>query len=269
MIILLVDDEPLSLDNLEEAVSSVEPEAELFSCLRPEEALEVARKHPVDIAFLDISLRNQSGIDTAVELRRITPNINIIFATGYGEYMAEAFYLHASGYMMKPITADKVRHELNDLRRPVEAPPDAPRRIRIQTFGNFECFIDEVPVSFQYNKTREMLAYLVDRCGAFVTNGELMGILWEDSTDTFSHGSYLRNLKTDLSSTLSAQGCEDIVVRKRGMIAILPERVDCDYFRWKNGDPEARLAYHGEYMSQYSWGELTHGLLSAGLSGKE
>jgi hypothetical protein len=37
--------------------------------------------------------------------------------------------------------------------------------------------------------------------------------------------------------------------------------VDCDYYDWKKGKPWAINAYRGEYMSQYSWAELTHGTL--------
>ena len=202
MKILLVDDEKISLENLADAVSSAKPDAELHAFLHADEALSFAARVKFDIAILDISMRDMDGIETAEKLREISPDINIIFATGYSEYMPEAFSMHASGYMMKPITTAKVLRELSDLRHPVRDHVSGPKRVRIQTFGNFEVFIDEQPVRFQYNKTREMLAYLTDRSGAFVTNGELMGILWEDSPDTTSHSSYLRNLKTDLMDKL-------------------------------------------------------------------
>ncbi|MBP3876337.1 MAG: response regulator [Lachnospiraceae bacterium] len=262
MKILLVDDEKISLENLADAVSSAKPDAELHAFLHADEALAFAARVKFDIAILDISMRDMDGIETAEKLRMISPNINIIFATGYSEYMPDAFSMHASGYMMKPITAAKVLRELSDLRHPVRDHVSGPKRVRIQTFGNFEVFIDEQPVRFQYNKTREMLAYLTDRSGAFVTNGELMGILWEDSPDTSSHSSYLRNLKTDLTTTFASLGCGDVIVRQRSMIAILPDKVDCDYYDWKNGDPRAKSAYFGEYMSQYGWAEFTHGRIS-------
>ena len=41
----------------------------------------------------------------------------------------------------------------------------------------------------------------------------------------------------------------------------MPERVDCDLYRFLEGDGEAVSAYYGEYMSQYSWAEMTVGRL--------
>ncbi len=41
------------------------------------------------------------------------------------------------------------------------------------------------------------------------------------------------------------------------MIRIVPELIECDYYRWIEGDPVAINAFAGEYMSQYSWAEAT------------
>ena len=42
-----------------------------------------------------------------------------------------------------------------------------------------------------------------------------------------------------------------------GRIAIRMEGIDCDYYRMLAGDMDAVNAFHGEYMSQYSWAEIT------------
>ena len=78
----------------------------------------------------------------------------------------EALDMHASGYILKPITAQKIRKELENLRFPVK--PERRNRVYFQTFGNFEVFIDEQPVKFKYDLTKEMLAYLVDRKGGIM-----------------------------------------------------------------------------------------------------
>ena len=68
-----------------------------------------------------------------------------------------------------------------------------------------------------------------------------------------------------LSATCNAlkdAGAEDVIVRGRDEIAIVPESVDCDYYRFLDGDPDAVNLYRGEYMSQYSWVEMTAGSLS-------
>lgn len=259
MRIIAVDDEEFALEDLMSAIRCAVPEAELTGFQRAEEALEYVGKSNCDVAFLDIGLAGINGIDLAKRLKIRMPRINIIFSTAYHEYTGEAFKLHASGYIMKPVTVEKVRQELEDLRYPVL--PQSSKRIRIQTFGNFEVFLDHVPIQFRYNKTKELLAYLVDRNGALCTNGEIMGILWEDDADAPKRISYLKNIRSDLVNTFKDAGCETVICRQRGRIGIVPTEVSCDYYDWLEGQAYAINAYGGEYMSQYSWSEAAHGNL--------
>ncbi|MEG2930123.1 MAG: hypothetical protein RR846_11370, partial [Oscillospiraceae bacterium] len=107
--------------------------------------------------------------------------------------------------------------------------------------------------------TKELLAFLIDRKGAFCSNGEIIVALWEDDDDGVKRSSYLRDLKADLLATFTALGVEDCIRKQRGVMAISAERLACDYYNWMQGDIEAINAYRGEYMSQYSWGEFTLG----------
>ena len=97
----------------------------------------------------------------------------------------------------------------------------------------------------------------MDRKGAFCSNGEILGALWEDKEITISLENYLRNLVSDLRSVLKEYHLEDVMMKKKGMIRIVPELMDCDYYRWIEGDSAAINAFNGEYMSQYSWAEST------------
>ena len=69
-----------------------------------------------------------------------------------------------------------------------------------QTFGNFELFVDGEPVAFKYNRTKEVVALLVNNRGAQTTNGEIIAALWEDDGDPEKKASYLRNLRQDLQT---------------------------------------------------------------------
>ena len=37
---------------------------------------------------------------------------------------------------------------------------------------------------------------------------------------------------------------------------VLPERLDCDYYRFLQGDPAAVNAFQNDYMAAYSWAEI-------------
>ena len=84
-----------------------------------EETLTFARLNHVAVAFLDIELYGEDGMRLAEALIELQPRINIIFLTSHTEYMANAFELHCSGYVMKPLTPEKISHELRHLRFPV------------------------------------------------------------------------------------------------------------------------------------------------------
>ena len=103
---------------------------------------------------------------------------------------------------------------------------------------------------------------MIDRRGAGSTMGELISILWEGRLDTPSIRSQLRSLITDLRTTLQGLGQGAIIIKKRDLIAVDPERVDCDYYRFLAGDRREANAFRGEYMSNYSWAETTLGALT-------
>ena len=117
--VILVDDEKIILNGSLSTLREALPDAQIEGFLTAAEALRFTRENPVDVAFLDIELRSGNGIALAKELREINPKINIIFLTSYREYALEAWELDSSGYLLKPLTVERVRHEMSVLRYPV------------------------------------------------------------------------------------------------------------------------------------------------------
>ena len=109
MKILLVDDEQLQLLRLENAVKKVLPDAELFSYTNPVKAFEENINNDIDIAFLDIEMPKINGIQLAKKLKKVDPLIKVIFVTAYNEYALDAFRVHASGYITKPVNENKIK----------------------------------------------------------------------------------------------------------------------------------------------------------------
>ena len=246
MKILLVDDEKLQLLRLEEAVKEVLPEAETLSYLNPMKAFEDSKEEQIDIAFLDIEMPGLNGISLAKKLKSVNPKINIIFVTAYNNYAMEAMKMHASGYVSKPVSGEKIKEEVEGLRFPIELKPT--KKLQIKCFGNFELFYEAKPLRFSYSKSKELFAYLVDREGSAININELNAVLWEED-----HKSYLRNLVADIQKTLKAVGCADVFVKSHNGYSIDVDKVDCDAYEYKNGNPNAIRMYRGEYMNQYSW----------------
>ena len=261
MRIIAVDDEKIALESLSSSIKAIVTEDEVVSFRYPEDALDYARDNLCDIAFLDVEMAGMSGVELASELKKYNSEINIVFCTGYGDYRDAAFELHASGYLMKPITPEKVKRELENLRRPILEK----RRLKVQTFGNFEVYADGKPIAFKYRRTKELFAYLVDRIGAMCTVGEIAGILFEDEG---GREDYFQKLRRDLLSTLEEVGCANAVVHKRGMLGVVVSELQCDYYDCLSGKKDLGSCYFGEYMSQYSFAEFTNAQLCAKLGGR-
>ena len=262
MLVLAVDDETLGLETLTKAIYKADPSVEIASFSLPAEALEFAKINDIDVAFLDIQMAQMSGTALAKKLKLIKPSMQIIFATGFDNYMGDAFALHASGYILKPITAAKVKKELDNLNLLQKAYEtqikNSPKGLRFQCFGNFEAFAGTEVLHFRYDKTKELLAYLVSRKGALCSNGEIIINLFDDDAD---HESYLRGLRKDLMDCLAKYGLDNAIIAQRGKMGINLEIVSCDYYDFLDGNAAAINSYQGEFMAQYSWGEFTNASL--------
>ena len=247
MKILLVDDEELQLLRLENEAKKVLPnDTEIFKFSNPLEAHKLSKEKKIDIAFLDIEMPGLNGIQLARELKKINPQVNIIFVTAYDRYALDAYKIHASGYLTKPVKADKIREELDGLRYPVKMTGE--KKIQIKCFGNFEVFHDGEPLKFSYQKAKELFAYLVDREGSAININELNAVLWEED-----HSSYLRNLIADIQQTLRSVDAGEVFIKRHNECYIDVNTVDCDAYEYKKGNPNAIRMYRGEYMIQYSW----------------
>lgn len=246
MKILLVDDENLQLIRLENTVKKIMPDAECFSFTNPKKAYEETENEKLDIAFLDIEMPLISGIGLAKKLKKNNPLINIIFVTAFDNYALDAYNLHASGYVMKPVNEEKIKKEIEGLRYNVELKPS--KILQVKCFGNFEVFKDGSPIKFKYQKSKELFGYLVDREGSSANINELNAVLWEED-----HKSYLRNLIADIQETLKSIGADEVFIKRHNECFIDPTKIDCDSYEYKNGNPDAIRMYRGEYMIQYPW----------------
>lgn len=250
MTVLLVDDEKILLNKLLRLVSEELPQADCHAFTKAQEAIDFGTQNQVDIAFLDIQMRGTDGLEVARRVQEHSPKVNIIFCTDFSEYALGALDLNCSGYLMKPITKDKLRSAMQHLRFPM----NENHEISFRCFGNFEAYCNGVPIKFKYSKTKELLAYLVDRNGTSISVGEISAVLFEDD----QHRSYLNQLRLDLINTFEKLGVEDVIVQSKGYLGINREKVSCDYFDYLDHKLQVTTR---EYMTQYSFSEYTYSSL--------
>lgn len=274
MTVVAVDDEEISLMCLEAVLDSMDDVDKVLTFSNAEDTIDYFKTGKADAAFLDIQLYlsggTLNGLMLAAKIKELCPDCHVVFVTSCPEYAVDAFKLHVSGYIVKPVTREAARKELDyiimekraasNARGFIEEKEEEPN-VRVQCFGNFEVFWKNKPVVFQLSKAKELFAYLVHRKGASVSMAELAAVLFEDKEDGLSVQSQIRNLVASMRKTFSSLGCPDLFNKSRGYISIKTDLIDCDYYSFMNGDSDAINEYSGEYMAQYSWAEFTVGYL--------
>ena len=114
---LLYDDNAVSVGELkkllEEALADIEHK--IFTASVMKDADRILESEKIDIAFLDIVLENGSGINYAVNIQKRFPSLQVVFVTGYVVYSEQIFDAQPSGFLVKPVTLNKIQRVLNQL----------------------------------------------------------------------------------------------------------------------------------------------------------
>ena len=257
MNILIADDEQTAIKNLTRVLRKIVPDASVDEADEAGLALCLCEEKNMDVAFLDINMPDMDGLTLAKKIKQIQPLTNIIIVTAYPEFALDAFKLYASDYILKPALTGDVRRALMNLRNPVR---EYRKGLYVQCFGFFAVFYDGRAIRFGRAKAKELFAYLIDRKGAECSNAQLRAVLWADEVkDDEKQRRYFAQVVYALRTTLKELDCEEIFIQRRDSYAIVPDKIECDYYQALNKEPEALARYEGEYMSQYEWAEMRIG----------
>ncbi|HVS94892.1 MAG TPA: LytTR family DNA-binding domain-containing protein [Puia sp.] len=118
--VILVDDEPSSLQNLEQKIREFCPELKVVAAAgQPGEAIFLIRHHRPDVIFLDIEMPHMNGFRMLNELGDY--EAQIVFTTAYNHYAIEAIRMSAFDYLMKPVSIQDLRETVGRLSRQLAA----------------------------------------------------------------------------------------------------------------------------------------------------
>ena len=278
MKILVVDDERPARERMVETLGRICSECKVVAFDNAQDALNYEGKSDIEIAFLDIELGNYSGIELAIELKKYSPRCNIIFVTSFSEYGTESFKARPSGYVTKPYTDAEIKRELDNLRYQISESLESSevsgesgesggngettlekdeRRLRCATFGNFIAYKENGDImTFSRTKSKELLAYLIDCAGFPVTTKDIAKDVFEAELDK-QMSKNISKIIIGLITDLKDEGYDDIVIKQNRQIYVNRDKIDCDIYNAINGDVSALNSFHGEYMIEYSWAEIS------------
>ena len=117
-IVIMVDDNKAILSDSLPVLEEVMPSAVITGFIWPQEALDYAKTNRIALAILDIELGTASGLDLSRRLLEINPLTNVVFLTAYPDYALDAWATEASGFVVKPLTPERLRDQLKKLRYP-------------------------------------------------------------------------------------------------------------------------------------------------------
>lgn len=103
--VAICDDDQLIREQVEMLISAVDKKNEI-KLYENEKILSDSKL--LDIIFMDIEIKNKSGIEFAMEVRKQNPDCIIIFITSYTSYISDAFDVIPFQYLVKPLDENKL-----------------------------------------------------------------------------------------------------------------------------------------------------------------
>lgn len=251
MKVICLDDEKIILQGMILNCEKVDAITEVVGFSNAKALMDYLKDNTANVIFSDINMPDMNGIEISKWLRENHPEINVVFTTGYTEYTNDAIRASAKGYLLKPITKDMIEEQINYFLNN----DDSNKRVIVKTFGNFDIKIDDKPVILS-SKTKEALAYLIDRNGASINRKELAAVIYEDDSYSRTIQSYITKIFAELKKVLELHKINDLLLIDQNSYAINTKLIICDSYEYLKGNKKYKNSYHGEYMKQYSWADM-------------
>lgn len=95
---------------LESILENRKMEHNIYEFSSGETMLPWIEKHrnEIDLLFLDIEMGALNGIDTARQIRAYDDTLQIVFVTGFSDYVFDGYGVDALGYLMKPAKREQL-----------------------------------------------------------------------------------------------------------------------------------------------------------------
>src|SRR5690554_1896959 len=114
--VLIVEDDPNMSLILKKTLNSISGVQIIGEAKNGQEAINLTAELEPNVIFMDIDLPKKDGIQAAKEILNIQPDIFVIYATGYSEYMPEAFEMYAFDYLLKPYKLERIAQTIEKIR---------------------------------------------------------------------------------------------------------------------------------------------------------
>jgi len=235
--VLLVDDEPAMLLAMRMLLTKMEGVELVGSFRHAAEAIEWMQADKVDLAFLDIQLVNESGLELAKRLRELDPELNIVFTTSHTEFSMQAYDVYPLDYMVKPISRKRLTQTIAraTARHAAGVHTDKAKSalLAISGLGCFAAVSKQASnVKWISRKSKEVFAYLLMYQGRNIHKERML----EDIFGNMPYRNaevYLNTAVYQLRKTLAEHGYKEVILSAQEKYRVDIEQLDVDFIRFE------------------------------------
>ncbi|MGE7691645.1 response regulator [Lysinibacillus sp. NPDC097214] len=272
---IVMDDEPLALINMEKKLKEFNSIEVVKSFTTVKGLLSEGPSLDFQVAFLDVEMPGMNGLEIAQLLKEWNKNIYIVFVTAYRDYAVQAFEIHSTDYLLKPISKARLETTINRIQEllQLENKPNSIEirnkpALTIQCFGGFVVLHNDKAVHWRTLKTKELFAFLLSNLNNHVPRDTIIEALWAD-TECKKARVQLHTTVSYLRTTLSTLGYSEVIQYANGGYILQLGEFQCDVHdlehilngKTETGKIDVERAesfiqnYQGEFMTSldYPW----------------
>ncbi|SDE06302.1 Two-component response regulator, SAPR family, consists of REC, wHTH and BTAD domains [Paenibacillus sp. UNCCL117] len=242
MNVMLIDDEPAMLLALSQLLSRIDGVHIVGTAQSHAEAIAFAARHAVDLAFVDIMIAQDSGLDLAIELRKNHADLDIVFVTSHKDFALDAFDAYPLDYIVKPVTRKRLEETVARAARRRGGKPDSEdtrnQRLLVAGLGGLQTNgLQGEALKWMSRKSQELFAYLLLCRGQRIAKSRILEDLFHYREGKNSE-LYLNTALYQLRRTLSTYGLKTILMSDREYYQMRLEQIKVDFI-----DFEEQLAH--------------------------
>ncbi|MCQ6563453.1 response regulator [Paenibacillus mendelii] len=240
MKVLIVDDEPGMLLAMKRLLSNMEGVELVGSFQNAAEVLDFVRDRSVDLAFLDIMIAADDGLELARSLRSVRADLDIVFTTSHSEFAMNAYDVYPLDYMVKPISRKRLAQTITRAASRRSASTSdveglTPNRLTVQGLGCFGASSKQAgTLKWISKKSMELFAYLLVNRGRSVAKPRILEDIFPEMPLKNAEA-YLNTAVYQLRKALAPHGFKEMVISAHEQYRVDLDHADVDFIQFEQG----------------------------------
>lgn len=255
MKVVLADDEPIHLYNLENKLNQIDDIEIIGKFDRLDFQTDASLLIKTDVLFLDIEVPGMNGLAFAEQLLENYPNLSVVFVTAFDKYAVNAFDLNVLDYLVKPVQLERLRRTVNRARNMTKRASEKDQmnldtmRINVCNELTFQTGEKIQQPRWRTSKAKELFLYLLQNRQQTVEKSELVKLIWPDLSSKKAY-SQMYTAIYHIRKTIESFKMNIGIAGQQGGYRLWTYNISIDMALWE-GYLEALPAVSSEILQRY------------------